>query len=168
MEITLGVEGEESSGIALEFFREHLSDVFARVRENYGIAYDVEATIKHEREELSKFMPPEGRLLIARGDGRPVGINCLKRIGPRMGEVKHLFVRPEVRGLGVGRKLMEALIEEARGMGLDVLRLDSGRFQTPAHALYRSLGFVEIPRYPENPIPESDAHILLFMELKLA
>ena len=52
-------------------------------------------------------------------------------------------------------------------MGFEVLRLDSGRFQTPAHALYRSLGFVEIPRYPENPIPESEAHVLLFMELKL-
>ena len=62
---------------------------------------------------------------------------------------------------------MEALISEARAMGFHTLRLDSGRSQTEAHALYRSLGFIEIPRYPENQISESNAHIVIYMELKL-
>ena len=168
MDVEIEVAGKESSEIALRFFRDHLASVFAQVRQRYGITYDVDSTLLHEKAELPRFLPPHGRMLIARVDGRPIGICCLKRIGERMGEIKHLYVCPDVRGSGAGRKLMEALISEARAMDFDVLRLDSGRFQTPAHALYRSLGFVEIPRYPENPMPESEAHILLYMELKLS
>jgi GNAT superfamily N-acetyltransferase len=168
VDVEVTVAGADSSEIALGFFRQHLTHVFAQVKEEYGIVYDVESALQHDREELPKFLPPAGRMLIARAEGRALGIGCLKLIGPRMGEVKHLFVDPGLRGRGVGRKLTEAIISEARGMGMEILRLDSGRLQTPAHALYRSLGFVEIPRYPESPIPESNAHAMLFMELKLS
>ena len=118
MDVEIEVAGKESSDIALQFFRDHLTSVFAQVRQRYGITYDVDSTLLHEKADLPKFLPPSGRMLIARLDGRAIGICCLKRIGDRMGEIKHLFVSPDARGAGAGRRLMEALIAEARANGL--------------------------------------------------
>lgn len=167
MNVEITSAGAESSDIALKFFKAHCTVVFRQVRDHYGIVYDVEEAQEHDKAELPRFFPPSGRMLIARSAGRPIGIGCLATIGKEIGEVKRVFVSPDSRGGGVGRRLMEALIREARAMGHVKLRLDSGRLQTVAHSLYRSLGFVEIPRYAESQIPEADSHIVLFMEMRL-
>jgi GNAT superfamily N-acetyltransferase len=78
-----------------------------------------------------------------------------------------MYVRPEFRGLGIGRALLEALIVEAREIGYSMLRLDSASFMKVAHSLYRSTGFQEIEPYPESEVPpEYQAHIV-FMEKRL-
>jgi GNAT superfamily N-acetyltransferase len=91
----------------------------------------------------------------------------MRRIRPDMGEIKRMYIRPEFRGMGIGRALLEGLIAEAREIGYPRVLPDSTRFMKEAHSLYRSVGFEEIGPYPESEIPaEYQSHWIL-MELKL-
>lgn len=109
------------------------------------------------------YAPPEGRLLIAYLDGEAVGCAALHKLSDRICEMKRLYVRPSARGQGIGKKLSERIIREARLIGYRRMRLDTiaTQMQT-AVALYRAQGFREIEPYRENPIPGA-----LYMELDL-
>ena len=109
------------------------------------------------------YAPPRGRLLLARECDQLVGCIALRPVGPTTCEMKRLFVRPEYRDRGLGRVLVEAIIEEARKMGYTNLRLDTiADRMDRAVALYKSIGFVEISPYRNNPVDSAT-----FMELDL-
>ena len=102
--------------------------------------------------------PGTGIFLVARWLGRPVGCGAVRRLsegalmrelGPRAGELKRMYVAPEVRGQGIGRALLVRLEAEARALGLARLVLETGIRQTEALALYRDAGFTDIPAYGE-------------------
>jgi len=112
-------------------------------------------------------MPPGGRILLAEVDGAVAGIGCLKQLSPEIGEIKRMYVRPAFRRLGLGRLLLEGLLEEGRAIGYESIRLDSTRFMTAAHTLYRSYGFRDIDPYPESEIPPDMQQYWLFMEARL-
>jgi putative acetyltransferase len=88
-------------------------------------------------------------------------MHCLAQTG--ICEMKRLYVRPEARGIGLGRMLVERLIAEARAIGYERMRLDTvGSAMQDAIALYRKVGFGEIPPYTNIPIESA-----LWMELLL-
>src|ERR1700680_2376212 len=72
-----------------------------------------------------KYAPPHGRLLLATMNGEPAGCVALRRFDQKRGEVKRLYVRPQYRGNGLGKALMNALDTEARAIGYSELIADT-------------------------------------------
>jgi GNAT superfamily N-acetyltransferase len=96
-----------------------------------------------------------------------MGIAFLKALTGTIGEVKRMYVQLEARNQGLGRALLDQLLEEARQIGYQLVRLDSARFMTEAHKLYRRSGFREIEAYEGSEIPQEFQKNWLFMEREL-
>ena len=112
----------------------------------------------HFRLDPGEVAPGAGVFVVARWEGQPVGcgaLRCirdpklLRELGPRVGELKRMYVAPDSRGQGVGRALLERLEDEARKLGLDRLVLETGNRLPGALALYARAGFTGIPAYGE-------------------
>lgn len=108
------------------------------------------------------YAPPKGGLMLAVKERQVAGCVALREIGGRICEMKRLYVRPEFRGQGIGRRLALTIIGEARKRGYAQMRLDTVPSMKEATSLYRSLGFKEIEPYRYNPVRGA-----LFMELSL-
>ena len=109
------------------------------------------------------YAPPRGRLLLAMEGDAPAGCVGLHEWNAQIAEMKRLYVRPAFRGRGLGRILTDAALADARALGYRSIRLDTiPTLMQPAIALYRELGFREIPPYRDNPIPGA-----LYLELKI-
>ena len=161
------VETDEHRRHVRELFWEYLQWANARAGEEFGVSFDIEAMLVGDMAELGKFMPPAGRLLLAEWQAHMAGIAGLRALDDSTAEVKRMYVRPAARHQGVGRSLLEGLLAEARRVGYQRVCLDSARFMTAAHALYRSAGFREIEPYPESEIPEAFQPNWVFMERPL-
>lgn len=99
------------------------------------------------------YAPPGGRLLLARApDGAAAGGVGMKGLEAGVCEMKRLYVRPRWRGLGLGKRLAEAVTQAGANAGYRLMRLDTLARLHEAVALYRSMGFREIPPYYENPM----------------
>lgn len=111
------------------------------------------------------YEPRRGELLLAHNlQGEAIGCVGLRPLdGLDFCEMKRLYVTPEGRGLGLGKTLALAIIEEARQRGYLEMRLDTLESMAPAIDLYESLGFVRIPPYYDTPVPNT-----LFMSLGLS
>ena len=100
----------------------------------------------------SQYSPPMGRLFLALSENRPVGCVGLRFFEQGVCEMKRLYVRSDFRGTKTGRLLAEAAIKAGRGIGYEVMRLDTLPSMESANSLYKSLGFRRIEPYRHNPI----------------
>jgi len=101
--------------------------------------------------DMDEVAPPGGCMLMARLFGEPVGCGMIRALAPGVGELKRMWVSPEVRGLGVGRRLLAELEAAALERKLRTIRLDTNGSLAEALSLYRASGYREIPRYNDNP-----------------
>ncbi len=109
------------------------------------------------------YVAPEGKLLLAVLHGKFAGCIALRKLERGICEMKRLFVKEDFRGLGIGNKLVERLINEARLIGYEKMRLDTyPPKMAKAVELYESHGFRKIPPYYQNPFGET-----LYMEKAL-
>lgn len=99
------------------------------------------------------YVPPRGALLIAHADSSVAGCVALRPFDGNIGEMKRLYVRPDHRKIGLGERLVEAVIHAARRAGYRELRLDTLPSMGSAQALYRRLGFIEIAPYNTTHLP---------------
>jgi len=142
----------------------------ARVRElfvEYGKSLGFSLCFQNFDQELAElpgdYAPPGGRLLLATCAGVPAGCVALHKLGPKICEMKRLYVRPQSRGQGLGRSLAERVIADARQIGYRHMRLDTVEpIMRDAVALYRRLGFKQIAPYRPNPMEGA-----MYMELSL-
>lgn len=100
-----------------------------------------------------KYAPPEGALLLARDEtGKAIGCVAMRKFKGDICEMKRLYVAPAARGTGLGKALAEAILNEAKRIGYREMWLDSLPSMHEAIALYRKLGFIDIPPYYDTPI----------------
>ena len=99
-----------------------------------------------------KYALPAGCLWLAKASAKPLGVVGLRPLADGYCEMKRLYLRPEARGLGLGRQLVEATLEHARRIGYQAMRLDTIKSMSVARALYQEYGFTEIPAYYHNPL----------------
>ena len=109
-----------------------------------------------------KYQPPDGALILALVEGREAGCIALRKISKDICEMKRLYIREEYRGLGLGKKLVGMIIDEAVNKHYQYMRLDTLPTMKSAQSLYSSFGFYDIEPYVYNPIQGTR-----FMELKL-
>lgn len=138
-----------------------------RLFEDYAGWLGIDLGFQSFDEELASlpgaYTRPTGLILFAEHGETIVGCVALRRIEDGIGEVKRLYVDPAYRGQKIGRRLMDHLIEEAKGIGYSKLRLDTLPQMHTARGLYASLGFKKIAPYYYNPIEGTE-----FMELALS
>jgi ribosomal protein S18 acetylase RimI-like enzyme len=112
------------------------------------------------------YGPPGGKTLLGRLDGEVCGGGAYRRMQDGSCEMKRLYVPDRFKGLGIGRRLSDALIRSARIEGYPLMRLDTASRLTEAISLYRKLGFRDCQ--PHRPYPPALSAHLVFMELPLA
>jgi putative acetyltransferase len=137
---------------------EHIAGAKGLFQE-YADSLGVDLCFQNFAQELAnlpgEYAPPSGRLLLAVEGDALAGCVALRRMSEEICEMKRLYVRPEFRGTGLGRRLAVEIMTEARRIGYQKIRLDTLPFMRDAMALYRSLGFREIAPYRLNPVEGS-------------
>jgi GNAT superfamily N-acetyltransferase len=150
----IAVDDQTTREAARLLIAEYLRWIASSAAANYGLSFDIEAMVQSDVDDRSKFYPPSGRFYVLRHTDAYVGVGCLKRLAPAVAELQRMYVQPHMRGKGAGRLLLEQLLADARSIGYQVVRLESLKFLSAAHALYKSAGFVEIAPYAENSMQE--------------
>jgi DNA-binding MarR family transcriptional regulator/GNAT superfamily N-acetyltransferase len=115
---------------------------------NERFSWDPARSISAQPHELT---PPAGLFLVAHLREEPVGCGALKIHTDAPSEIKRMWVAPHVRGLGVGRRLLDELERHARQSGVVVLRLETNRTLTEAISLYRHVGYKEVVAFNAEP-----------------
>jgi DNA-binding MarR family transcriptional regulator/GNAT superfamily N-acetyltransferase len=118
-------------------------------------AADIDARFPEGFDKSDLVRPEEvsgdaGAFFVAYEEGRPVGCGALRRLEPGVGEIRHVWVHPAARRLGLARRILTALEQAASARELTVVRLDTHATLTEAQAMYRASGYTEIPAYVDH------------------
>ncbi len=121
---------------------------FAELGKRFDAGFDPGLSISATADELT---PPSGMALVARLGEEPVGCGALKFHANAPAEIKRMWVAPQARGLGLGRRLLEELERYAREAGARVVHLETNRNLAEAIQLYRSSGYREVAAFNDEP-----------------
>jgi len=166
--VTTSANSERSFDLIQATLPEHIEqarELFIEYGESLGFSLCFQSFDVELKNLPGAYGPPRGKLLLARSRSKDHSAGCiaLRELAPNICEMKRLYVRPGDRGSGLGRMLVERLINEARTLRYERMRLDTVETaMKDAVALYRRMGFREIAPYSSVPIDSA-----LWMELLL-
>ena len=141
---------------------ETVRTLFREYADSLGVDLEYQGFEDELRDLPGPYGPPAGALLLARSGDAVIGCVGVRALDPSVAEMKRLYVRPEGRGTGAGRTLVEAAIRFATAQGYERMRLDTLPQMQRAQELYQSIGFMPIEAYRFSPVPGT-----VFLELVL-
>jgi carbonic anhydrase len=141
---------------------EAVRDLWAEYWDSLGLPPDFQNFAEERLALPGAYAPPMGRLLIALVRGKPAGTAALRPLGAQSCEGKRLYVRPPYRGRGIGRALVDRLIDEARLAGYREMYGDTLKSMQSALQMYHQVGFCEVGPYSSSPTPGA-----IFLKLAL-
>ena len=124
-----------------------LGEYYAELGRRFDDGFDHAVSLAATPEQLRL---PAGLFVVASLRGEPIGCGALKFHGRRPAELKRMWVAPDARGLGLGRRLLAELERLAREHGVRTLRLETNRNLTEAIALYRDSGWTEVDAFNDE------------------
>jgi putative acetyltransferase len=176
--VTIFADSKRSFDLIEATLPEHIEqarELFLEYGQSLGFSLCFQSFDAELQSLPGAYGPPRGKLLLARSRSKDHAAGCiaLRELKPghaevkvsdtKICEMKRLYVRPDDRGSGLGRLLVERLIGEARALGYERMRLDTiASEMKDAVALYRRMGFQEIAPYSSVPIDSA-----LWLELLL-
>jgi len=128
-----------------------LREYYAELGRRFKQGFDVSLSRDPDAKDMRR---PRGSFIVAMSDTLPIGCVGLKGTDRGYAEIKRLWVSPSARGLGLGKRLMDAAEDSARSLGIALLRLDTNSALPEAGQLYRTTGWREIPRFNDDPYPD--------------
>ena len=164
------IELEHHKAHLIKLNEEYLSWIVDVLQQRYNINLEsilgenVQEYAKKFLQEISSFLPPKGIYYIIQEEGSIIGMGALRKLKKSIGEIKRMYIQPEYRGNGYGKKMLELLLKKGKELDFSSIRLDTGEFMTAAHQVYRLAGFREREQYPETEVPLPIQHLWLYME----
>jgi DNA-binding MarR family transcriptional regulator/GNAT superfamily N-acetyltransferase len=146
--LTAGLVSVDIEDPASRAARFCIESYFAELDTRFEAGFDPGRSISADVDELTE---PAGLLLVARLRREPIGCGALKLHGREPAEIKRMWVAPSARGLGVGRRILSELEEQARRRGVRLVRLETNKTLKEADGLYRSAGYLEVDAFNDEP-----------------
>jgi ribosomal protein S18 acetylase RimI-like enzyme len=137
-------------------------ELFVQYADSLGVDLEFQNFSRELTTLPGNYAPPQGCILLAEDSGHLAGCAALRPLKDNICEMKRLFVRSEYRGRGIGRMLACSVIDRARAIGYEKMRLDTIATMKEARTLYYSLEFRNINAYRYNPLDDPS-----YMELEL-
>lgn len=123
--------------------------------------------VEKNANEFISSVSPDGILFLIQGKSGIVGMGALRKLNEGIGEIKRMYVKPEQRGRGLGKEMLNLLFSKSIEFGFHTLYLETGAFMTTAQHLYYSEGFNIRDEYPETEVPLQLRRFWIFMEKRL-
>lgn len=165
----------DDAALLTDLNAEYLDFVFSGVAARYPVTLadifpggDIRAYLAEALPKTLGPGPPTSVFHILEQDGQAIGMGGVRRVRDGVAEMKRVYVRDGAKGQGLGRRLVERLIDDARAMGYRRMFLDTAPTLETAIGLYRRLGFAPIPPYPEVEVPAIMHPHWVFMAMELA
>lgn len=158
---------EVKASTAEAILKEYMFDTHPKVCKKYNLDYDVNEMYTSDLTDVSKYQSPHGLFLAAYDGDTPVGIGAFSQLESTKAEIKRFYVKEAYRRKGVASAILKEIIDRATEMGYLTLYLESSRFMTEAHQLYRKFGFRETTLYSGACSKPGYEFAILFMEKSL-
>ena len=159
--------------IFTDLSEEYFSWMADELQNNYGIdvfsmlRITLRDYVKNNVDEFASFVLSDGVFYLLQVKEEIVGMGAIHKLKQETGEIKRMYIKPEYRGKGLGKEMLQQLLDKGKEFGFSAVYLETGAFMTTAQHLYRSMGFYDREEYPETEVPPQLRHVWLFMEKRL-
>jgi putative acetyltransferase len=133
--------------VAITMERPDSADAVALITELEAVLTPLYPTESRHGLSVERLIAEAVAFFVLRSDGVPASCGGIKLFGTDYGEVKRMYVRPQFRGSGFAKLILNRLADHARAHGVTLLRLETGIHQKEAVGLYEGLGFRRIPPF---------------------
>ena len=157
----------------IELCKEYFDWMASELQKNYDIdvssllGITLRGYVESNVDEFATSLSSDGVLYLLREKEEIIGMGALRTLKEGTGEIKRMYIKPEYRGKGLGREMLQLLLNKGKEYGFSEIYLETGAFMTTAQGLYRSMGFQDREEYPETEVPPQLRRFWMFMEKRI-